>query len=85
MDGMASRNITITDAAYGRLAQEKKAGESFTDVILRLTKPKAIPLSELHKHLSSEFKEALGEAYEERRKTRFERRERRLARLADDP
>lgn len=81
---MASRTITITDAAYARLAGEKRPDESFTDVILRLTKPKAIPLSELHKHIPREFADALAEAYEERRKTRFERRERRLARLADD-
>jgi predicted CopG family antitoxin len=31
------RTITVTDAAYERLAREKRPGESFTDVILRLT------------------------------------------------
>lgn len=34
---MGVRTITITDAAYERLAREKRPGESFTDVVLRLT------------------------------------------------
>ena len=34
---MASKNITITDEAYERLAEHKRADESFTDVVLRLT------------------------------------------------
>jgi predicted CopG family antitoxin len=34
---MGTKTISITDAAYARLAQEKREGESFTDVILRLT------------------------------------------------
>ena len=35
--GVGVRTITITDAAYERLAREKRPGESFTDVVLRLT------------------------------------------------
>lgn len=80
---MASKTITITEAAYARLSREKQPDESFTDVILRLTKPKAIPLSELHKHLSPEFKEGLAEAYEANRRTHRERKARRLARLGE--
>lgn len=34
---MAVRTITVTEEAYARLAHEKRAGDSFTDVILRLT------------------------------------------------
>lgn len=34
---MPVRTITITDAAYERLAAQKRPGESFTDVVLRLT------------------------------------------------
>lgn len=81
---MASRTITITDAAYVRLAQEKRPEESFTDVILRLTKPKAIPLSELHRHLSKELTQGLAEAYEANRRVHAERRARRLARVGED-
>ncbi|HVM46194.1 MAG TPA: antitoxin VapB family protein, partial [Candidatus Thermoplasmatota archaeon] len=31
------RTLTVTDEAYARLAAAKRANESFTDVILRLT------------------------------------------------
>jgi len=34
---MASRNISITDEAYDALSKEKRKGESFTEVIIRLT------------------------------------------------
>lgn len=34
---MSSKNITITEEAYERLAEYKREGESFTDVVLRLT------------------------------------------------
>lgn len=34
---MGVRTLTVTDAAYERLAAMKRPGESFTDVILRLT------------------------------------------------
>lgn len=77
---MSSKTITITEAAYARLAAEKRPDESFTDVILRLTRPKAIPLSELHKHISRESAEALAEAIEASRNGRIARRERRVAR-----
>lgn len=33
---MASKNITVTEEAYERLAEHKREGESFTDVVLRL-------------------------------------------------
>ena len=35
---MASKNITITEEAYDRLAEAKREDESFTDVIVRLTR-----------------------------------------------
>lgn len=34
---MGSRNISITDEAYERLEARKREGESFTDVIIRVT------------------------------------------------
>jgi predicted CopG family antitoxin len=39
---MAVRTITITESAYVRLAAQKRAGESFTDVVLRLTGKRAL-------------------------------------------
>ena len=34
---MPVRTLTVTEDAYARLAAEKRPGESFTDVLLRLT------------------------------------------------
>lgn len=34
---MAVRTLTVTEQAYARLAALKRPGESFTDVLLRLT------------------------------------------------
>jgi predicted CopG family antitoxin len=34
---MGTRTIAVTDDAYARLASQKREGESFTDVLLRLT------------------------------------------------
>jgi len=39
---MGSRNISISDEAYSRLAALKRPNESFTDVINRLTGKKSI-------------------------------------------
>lgn len=39
---MGTRNISISDEAYSRLAAQKRSKESFTDVINRLTKKKSI-------------------------------------------
>ena len=35
---MASRNISITDEAYDALSKQKRKDESFTEVIIRLTR-----------------------------------------------
>ncbi len=37
MDIMATKTITITLDAYGRLRAKKASDESFTDIILKLT------------------------------------------------
>lgn len=39
---MRTRNISISDEAYSRLAAEKKPNESFTDVINRITGKRSI-------------------------------------------
>ena len=39
---MGTRNISISDEAYSRLAAQKGSKESFTDVINRLTNRKSI-------------------------------------------
>ena len=60
MQSMAVRTVTITDAAYERLAAMKRPGESFTDVILRLTGRRS--LSDLPAMISPGEARALGEA-----------------------
>lgn len=58
---MGVRTITVTDAAYERLAREKRPGESFTDVILRLTGRRS--LAGLADAFSPAEARALAEAY----------------------
>lgn len=77
---MGTRTISITDAAYSRLAQQKRPGESFTDVILRLTGRRS--LRELANLVDREEADALAEAIEA---GRAEHRDRRAARLGKTP
>jgi len=39
---LGTKNISISDEAYSRLAAEKKENESFTDVVNRLTGRRSI-------------------------------------------
>lgn len=66
---MASKTLTITEAAYERLLAEKRPGESFTDVILRLTKRRS--LFDLHKVVSKKEAESIAEAVAESRRERM--------------
>ena len=69
---MGVRTITVTDAAYERLAALKRPGESFTDVILRVTGRR--PIGRLAELLSPAEAAGLAEsaiaARDERRETR---------------
>lgn len=58
---MPVRTLTVTDEAYARLAAEKRAGESFTDVILRLTARRS--LEDLAAALPAREVNALAEAW----------------------
>jgi len=42
---MASKTISLTEEAYNRLREHKREGESFTDVVLRLTDRGKDPLA----------------------------------------
>lgn len=65
---MGSKTISITEEAYRRLRARKQRGESFTDVILRLTERR--PLSEFLGILDEETGRALEDVLEEARKER---------------
>lgn len=42
---MGSKTISLTEEAYNRLREHKREGESFTDVVLRLTDSGDDPLA----------------------------------------
>lgn len=65
---MVVKTITITAEAYRSLKARKAAEESFTDVILRLTKRR--PLRDFVGILSPESAEAIRKAIDEDRATR---------------
>lgn len=73
---MATRTITITETAYERLTREKRPGESFTDVIVRITERPL--LRDLHRLLPAGAADAIADAVESSRQERFDRRARRL-------
>ena len=73
---MGTKTISVTDAAYHRLAQEKRPGESFTDVILRLTRRTS--LRDLAGLVSPAEAEGLAAAIAEGRQQRRARRAHRL-------
>jgi len=65
---MATKTISITREAYDRLKARKGPGESFSDVILRLTERR--PLAEYAGMLSKSSVSAIREAVEEARRGR---------------
>lgn len=71
---LARKDIRLSDAAYRRLAAAKRPGESFTDVVLRLTSRPS--LQELAAVATAEEAEALADAVE--RDVRLRRRTRRV-------
>ena len=73
---MPVRTITVTEAAYERLASLKRPGESFTDVILRLTGRRSI--ARLGELLSPAEATSVAEAVLAARDERRDSRRRRL-------
>ena len=65
---MSVKTITITEEAYRRLRSRKTGAESFSDVILRLTKRR--PLSDFVGILSPDSAEAIRTAIEADRELR---------------
>ncbi|MBI4140261.1 antitoxin VapB family protein [Candidatus Woesearchaeota archaeon] len=76
---MAVKTITITEDAYASLKSKKTSSESFTDVILRITKRR--PLSDFFGVLSKETGESMEKSIMEFRKRHTEEHRRRVARI----
>lgn len=65
---MGTKNISLKESAYERLASLKREGESFSDVVERLTEDQIPKYSELGGLLSQKTIEAIENAREGRRK-----------------
>jgi len=79
---MGTKTISLADDAYERLKAEKEEGESFSDVVRRLTD--GAELSEYYGILSDATAEELEAAVDERREERKERRRDRIESVADE-
>jgi predicted CopG family antitoxin len=55
---MGTKTVSLSDDAYERLAAEKREGESFSDVVRRLTE--GVDISEFHGVLSDEGLSSVG-------------------------
>lgn len=73
---MGTKTISIKDEAYERLRKFKKEGESFTDLVNRLTRKRS--LLELPELVDREEAESLEKAIEESSEERKEARKREL-------
>lgn len=78
---MSTKTISLSEDAYERLKAEKQEGESFSDVVRRLTP--GVKLTEYHGVLSEETADELEAAVAEARGERAERRSTRRERVRD--
>ncbi|XGI82775.1 antitoxin VapB family protein [Halorutilales archaeon Cl-col2-1] len=79
---MGTKTISLSDDAYEKLKAEKKEGESFSDVVRRLTS-KNISLRDFHGILSEGSAEEIREVVQKRRQDRQEIREQRRENLVE--
>lgn len=79
---MATKTISLSEDAYERLKALKREGESFSDVVRRLTR--TVDLREFHGVLSEESGAEVADAIAEGRARRNEEHERRVERLGDE-
>jgi predicted CopG family antitoxin len=68
---MGTTTISLRDEAYRLLKQEKREGESFSDVVIRLTGPTKTDedIAELAGGLGAEFAEEVEQSSEEVRES----------------
>ena len=78
---MGTKTISLADDAYERLKEKKREGESFSDVVRRLTA--GVDLTEYHGALSEDTAADLEAAIADRRSRHAKRRADRRERVAD--
>jgi len=78
---MATKTISLSEDAYDRLRAMKREGESFSDVVRRLTR--GVRLSEFHGALSAETAADLEAGIAAARSDRNERRRERIESIGD--
>lgn len=78
---MATKTISLSEDAYERLRAMKREGESFSDVVRRLTA--GVRLAEFHGALSPESADGLEAAIAAGRSDRNERRRARVESIRD--
>lgn len=79
---MGTKTVSLADDAYERLRAEKRDGESFSDVVRRLTG--RVELASVHGALSEETADGLEGELDRARDQRNDRRDRRVEELADE-
>jgi len=77
---MATKNISITEEAYRRLAALRKKNESFSEIIIEVTGKRA-KLSDFHGVLSEEAADALEKSIRESRERHRSLHEKRIEKL----
>lgn len=83
---MGTRTISLSDEAYERLKAAKKEGESFSDVVNRISP--GVRLEDywgiLDDEAAEELREAVAEGRDRRHETRAVRRDRIVTELSSD-
>lgn len=79
---VGTKTISLSDDAYERLAERKREGESFSDVVRRLTA--GVELRDYLGVLDDDTAEDLERIVAERRADRSDRRRERVERLAEE-
>lgn len=83
---MGTKTISLTEEAYERLKAAKKEGESFSDVVNRISP--GVRLEEywgvLDDDAADELRETVAEGRDRRRAVRSERRDRIASELSDN-
>ena len=79
---MATKNISITEEAYKRLANHRKKNESFSEIIIEITRK--VNLDKFFGVLSKETAEGIEENIKKAREEHRKRRGKRLEKITKE-